>query len=382
MAKLSTREMIERLIAEPSVSAVDPALDMSNGPVIDHLANWLEHEGWSVERMPLADGKANLLATLGRGSGGLVLSGHSDTVPCDEHLWSSDPFSAEERDGRLYGLGSCDMKSFFALAIAAARRFSASDLKEPLMLLATADEETGMDGARALVEAGRPRARHAVIGEPTGLRPVRMHKGSAWSRLELTGRSGHSSVPSLGISALDGMHAALGAIMDVRQSLASRHQHPALTPPHPTLNLARVQGGDNPNRICGHCTLDYDIRVTPGLNAGTVRGEVEEAVATVLEGRGLRVAHSSLCPDVPPFETDASSALVQAVESLTGHASEGVSFGTEAPFLTQLGMQTVVLGPGDIDVAHQPDEFLPLERVAPMVDLLEKLVGRFCVEAS
>lgn len=382
MAKLSVREMIERLVAQPSVSAVDPALDMSNGPLIDVLANWLEDEGWRVERMALPDGKANLLATLGRGPGGLVLSGHSDTVPFDEPLWSSDPFRATERDGKLHGLGVCDMKSFFALAIAAARRFSADRLKEPLMLLATSDEETGMNGARALVEAGKPRARHAVIGEPTGLRPVRLHKGSAWSRLELTGRSGHSSVPSLGINALDGMHAALGAIVELRERLSRTHHHPELTPPHPTMNLARVAGGDNPNRICGHCVLDYDLRVTPGLTAEAVRADVAEAVAGALEGTGLQIAHQALCPDVPPFETDASSELVRAVESMTGYAAGGVSFGTEAPFLTALGMQTVVLGPGDIDVAHQPDEYLALDRIEPTIELLEGLIARFCQEAA
>lgn len=143
MKTLSVREMIDRLIAVPSISAVDPALDMGNVAVLDELGTWLEDEGWDVERMPVSEGKENLIATRGRGPGGLVLSGHSDTVPYDEGKWSSDPFAVTERDGKLFGLGTSDMKAFLALAIEAARHFDDADLKEPLILLATADEEVG-----------------------------------------------------------------------------------------------------------------------------------------------------------------------------------------------------------------------------------------------
>ncbi|HEY8386507.1 MAG TPA: M20/M25/M40 family metallo-hydrolase, partial [Porticoccaceae bacterium] len=165
-------QMLRALIASNSISSVLPAVDHGNRAVIDLLASWLEDVGFRTEIMPLADPrKANLIATLGSGPGGLVLSGHTDTVPCDDSLWRSDPFALTERDNRFYGLGTSDMKGFFALAIEAARDFTAKDLQQPLIVLATADEESSMAGARALIEAGRPRARCAVIGEPTGLRP-------------------------------------------------------------------------------------------------------------------------------------------------------------------------------------------------------------------
>lgn len=376
--------MIERLVASPSVSAVDPALDMPNRPLIDMLADWLEHEGWSVEvvAIPNREGKANLVATRGRGAGGLVLAGHSDTVPFDEGRWSGDPFRVREKDGALYGLGTSDMKSFLALAIEAARAFDDADLREPLILLATADEECGMDGARAIVEAGKPRARRAIIGEPTGLVPVRMHKGCAMERLELTGKSGHSSDPRYGVSALDAMYDAIGAIRAVREEMAEKHRHPGFEPPHPTLNLGRIEGGDNPNRICASCVLDYDLRVVPGMDTNEVRGAIHQRVASALEGRGVGIAHRSLTVEVPPFETPADAPLVRAVEALTGHAAEGVSFGTEAPFLTALGMSTVVLGPGDISVAHQPDEHLPLARIDPMLSILRGLIERALVRGE
>src|SRR5690606_15138616 len=142
-----------------------------------------------------------------------------------------------------------------------------------------------------------------------------------------------------------------------------------LVPPYPTLNLGRVEGGDNPNRICARCTLDYDLRVNPGMDVAAVRARLEREIAEAVDGRGLEVRHEALAADVPPFEAGEGSALVRAVEELTGHAAGAVSFGTEAPFLGALGMDTVVCGPGDIDVAHQPDEHLPLARIDPMVRL-------------
>ena len=170
--------MIAQLIGTPSVSSVTPGLDQGNRAVIDLLAGWLDAAGFEVDVMPLADepDRANLIATLGRGPGGLVLSGHTDTVPWDDGDWQHDPFALTEADGRLYGLGTADMKAFLGLAIEALRDIRPLDLREPVIILATADEETSMAGARALVERDALHARHALIGEPTGMRPVRMHK--------------------------------------------------------------------------------------------------------------------------------------------------------------------------------------------------------------
>ena len=190
-----TLTMLHRLIAAPSISSATKALDQSNLTVIEHLHEWLAQLGFQTEVMhvPGHAGKANLIATLGSGPGGLVLAGHTDTVPCDPELWRSDPFFLTERDSRLYGLGTCDMKGFFPLAIEAARQFVDTPLQQPLIILATADEESSMSGARALVDAGRPLARAAVVGEPTSLKPIRMHKGILMEGIRIQGRSGHSS---------------------------------------------------------------------------------------------------------------------------------------------------------------------------------------------
>ncbi len=375
------RAMLDDLIALPTVSSVKPELNMGNRHLVDRLGEWLLGAGFRVEVMELPNqpGKANLIATLGTGPGGLVLSGHTDTVPYDAGRWQRDPFEITEEDGRLYGLGTSDMKSFLALAVEAARGLTAKDMQRPLTILATADEESSMSGARALVQAGRPLGRYAVIGEPTSLRPVRLHKGVMNEAVRLIGQPGHASDPALGNSALEGMHEVMSEILAWRRELQERYRHPAFTVPVPTINLGHIHGGDNPNRICGDCELLLDLRVLPGLQVEELRAELAARVARVAERRGLGWEVAPLFEAIPPAETPAASAIVQASEALTGHVAEAVGFGTEAPFLNQLGLETVILGPGNLAQAHQPDEYLETARIPPTLDLLRALIRRFCL---
>jgi acetylornithine deacetylase len=272
------------------------------------------------------------------------------------------------------------MKSYLAIAIEAARGLAANDLVHPLVILATADEESSMSGARALVAAGKPLGRYAVIGEPTSLRPVRLHKGVMGELIRLIGRTGHASDPSLGKNALEGMHAVMGEILAWRDELGARHRNAAFPVPVPTVNLGHIHGGDNPNRICGECELHIDLRVLPGLDIDDLRAQLARRVAQVADRLGLVWEVSALFAGIPPAETPAASAIVRAGEDLTGHAAEAVSFGTEAPFLNALGMETIVLGPGNIAQAHQPDEYLEAARIPPTLDLLRALIRRFCQE--
>ena len=373
-------DQLGQLVGTASVSSTDPGWDQGNRQVIDLLAGWLEPQGFRCEVMPItADGsKANLIATLGSGPGGLVLAGHTDTVPFDEGRWQSDPLKLTERDNRLYGLGSTDMKGFFPLAMAAAARYTAAKLQQPLILLATADEESSMNGARALAAAGRPKARAAIIGEPTGLAPVRMHKGIMMESVKIVGRAGHSSNPELGNSAMDAMHEVMGDLMQFRQNLAERYANPFFTVAYPTLNLGCIHGGDSPNRICGQSELHFDLRLTPSADREDIRGELAGRLARIAEQRALDVRLESLVQRIPAFEQDAESELVALAERLTGHSAAAVAFATEAPFLQGLGMETIVMGPGSIDRAHQPDEYLELEQIEPCVELLSRFIDHYC----
>ena len=389
--RLTTLDMIKALIETPSVSSALPELNMSNRPVVDMLAGWLEDEGFKVEIQPLPrqPDKANLIAVKGdvQAPGGLVLSGHTDTVPCDPKLWRHDPFKLYEDGNRLMGLGSADMKSFFSLAITAARAFDANSFKQPLILLATADEETSMQGAQALSGSGifipgetvNRKRRAAVIGEPTSMKPVRMHKGVMMERISVHGRSGHSSNPALGHNALEGMHKVLNELLAFRADLQRQYQSPLFEVPMPTLNLGHIHGGDNPNRICGDCLLDIDIRPLPGMDLDELRALLKQRLEKLFAGGPLRIEFTTLFDGLPPMETPAEADVVKITEQLTGQTAGAIAFGTEAPYLQQLGMDVVVLGPGSIDVAHQPDEFLDSGQIKPTISLLEKLIHSQCV---
>jgi acetylornithine deacetylase len=374
----TTREMIAELIATPSVSCVHADLDMSNRGVIDKLAEWSESLGFEVEIQAVDERKSNLVARAGGGSDGLVLSGHTDTVPCDPSLWSSDPFSAHEADDRIYGLGSCDMKSFLALALAASSAVNFANLRRQLTLVATADEESTMSGARLIADNGRKLGRYCVIGEPTGLSPIRQHKGNLTMSVEFVGQSGHASDPSLGNNALEGMYHFMTTLFAYRERIEGQYNDPAFTIPAPTMNLGHIHGGDNSNRICGACTLLIDIRFLPSMSYAALRADIEQLAAEVAEARGLSL-HTQTFGEGRAMDTDEASEIARYLTHVTGKKAGSVAFGTEAPYFNAMQTETIVLGPGSINQAHQPDEFLPIEQIEPTVNLLEGLIERFCL---
>ena len=375
------KDQFAALIAAPSVSCTQPSLDQSNRAVIDLLATWLGDLGFACELQEVTPGKFNLLASYGSGPGGLVLAGHSDTVPYDPQLWQTDPLKLTEVDGRWVGLGSCDMKGFFALVIEAVRPLLEQPFRQPLLILATCDEESSMSGARALADAGRPLGRAAVIGEPTGLRPIRLHKGVMMERIDILGRSGHSSDPSLGHSASEAMHAVMGELMGLRRQWQQQYSNAQFSVPQPTMNFGCIHGGDNPNRICGQCALEFDLRPLPGMDPEVLRAAIRSKLAPLAEQHQVKIDYAPLFPEVPPFEQAADAELVRVAERLTGHTAEAVAFGTEAPYLQRLGCETLVLGPGDISCAHQPGEYLEMSRLEPTVRLLRELIGHYCLNS-
>lgn len=379
----SYTDMLAQLVALPSVSSADPRLDQPNRGVIECLASFLADQGFAVEVLPLPgeNGKANLIATRGQGPGGLILSGHSDTVPCDPELWQSDPFKLTQKNQRLYGLGATDMKGFFPLVIEAVKDFREAEFRQPLIVVATANEETSMSGARALLAQGPPKSRFAIIGEPTSLRPIRLHKGISMEAIRLQGRSGHSSDPALGVNALDAMHKVLTTIMGWREELAKRHRNTLFVVPHTTVNLGCIHGGDNANRICGSCELHIDIRPVPGMVLDELRTELKTRLLPLAEKEGVLLQMDSLFPGIPAFETPENSELVRLAEKLTNHRAEAVSFGTEAPFFQALGCETLILGPGNIDQAHQANEFIELDQVSRGIGLVQQCIQTLCIEA-
>ena len=376
----STTEMFRALVSTPSVSCPDQQIDQSNIDVINLLANWLEDLRFDVVVKPLESNgqKANLLARKGSGDGGLVFAGHSDTVPCVESQWALDPYGLTEKDGRFYGLGTCDMKGFFPLALAACAAIDDRQLEKPLCVAATSDEETSMAGARELDAMGFPKADAAVIGEPTDLVPAYTHKGIVLSRVIITGKAGHSSDPEAGVNAIDAMHQVISKLMVFRDELKSKYTNDAFAVQYPTLNLGCLHAGDVPNRICAHADLQFDIRLLPAMNADTLIDDIQQRVVDIGEETGAKIQIELSCPPIPPFETRTTGKLVQHLSNMTKHAPRGVAFGTEAPFYQALGMETVVFGPGSVNQAHQPDEYISLDRLKPTQTILENLIHTYC----
>ncbi|MDO3387411.1 acetylornithine deacetylase [Gilvimarinus sp. SDUM040013] len=375
---------LRQLVAEPSVSCAVPRWDMSNQRVVELLANWLTELGFTAEVLPVPEhpGKFNMLATLGSGDGGLVFAGHSDTVPYDEQRWQSNPFSLTERDGRLFGLGATDMKGFFPAVLEAIRDIDKGKLQQPVIVLATADEESSMSGARHLVATGGLKARYAVVGEPTSLQPIHMHKGILMESIRVVGAAGHSSNPALGNSALEAMHEVMGELMSYRTELQERFCNPGFSVAIPTLNLGCIHGGDGANRICGECELHFDLRSTPGMHNDELREQISRRLSPLAERRKVDIVFSTLFEGVDPFYQDTDSDLVKACERLTGQTPASVGFATEAPFYREMGMQTVVMGPGSIDQAHQSNEYIAIDQLQPAVNSFKGLIETLCMADS
>lgn len=372
---------MQRLIAEPSVSCTQTALDQGNRNVIDTLADWLDGLGFrtAIQSVSPDGSKANLIATAGTGSNGLVLAGHTDTVPFDESRWQHDPFKLTEVGNRFYGLGTADMKAFFALVIEAIRDLDLASLRQPLIILATADEETSMSGARALNKSHVSGARFALIGEPTSLTPVRMHKGIMMEAIRLTGMSGHSSNPALGNSALEAMHRVISELLKWRSELQETYNNPLFEVPVPTINLGHIHGGDNPNRICGHCELQIDIRPLPGMQLADLRQELRQRLGKSLGGTGISYETTALMEGVAAMETPEDSEIVNIAEQLTGNAATAAAYATEAPYLNAIGVETVVMGPGKIQQAHQPDEYIDAGMAKKYITIIRQLIKRHCL---
>lgn len=383
-------QSLTQLIACPSISSTQESWDQGNLKVIQLLATWFEQLGFSIDiqKVPSVhtggENKYNLLAKLGNGEGGLLLAGHSDTVPYDESRWQSDPMQVVDKDDKFFGLGTCDMKGFFAFILQACKGLDAKKLKKPLYIVATADEETTMAGARFFSQSQAAKPDVAIIGEPTNLVPVVMHKGHMSHRISIQGQSGHSSKPNLGVNAIEIMYQVIGALLKLKEQFNLNYKNEAFDVPAPTLNMGAIRGGDNANRICGHCELDIDLRSLPGMKDEELLHWLSEALKPLAEKYPGRVSFEEMHPSSPSFEQNKCSSeqqcFVSIAEEISGHSCCAVNYATEAPFIQQLGCQTIVLGPGSIDQAHQPNEFLAHSEIEKTNTLLVKMIQQYCLQ--
>lgn len=363
----------------------------SNLALIEWVEVYLSDLGVASRRVPNADGtKSNLMASIGPAvEGGVVLSGHTDVVPVDGQPWSSDPWTLTERDGRLYGRGTCDMKGFLALALAAAPDLVAGDLKRPVHLAFSYDEEVGCLGAPDMIDViarDLPRPALVVVGEPTDMVAVQAHKGIASYWVTVTGREAHSSLTHLGVSANMVAVKLMSHLVELSERL-ERQADPAspFMPKGATLTIGQVNGGTAVNILARQCLFVFDLRTPPGLDPQAILADFfaladrldAEVRAKAPEG-GVKVEVRSLTPSFAPEPNGVAEAFARRMAGDNGPARVA-PYAAEAGQFQGAGFSTVICGPGSIDQAHQPDEYVEIAQMERGAQFMRRLIDDLAI---
>jgi acetylornithine deacetylase len=374
--------MLDRLIAFDTTSR------NSNLALIDFVSDYLGAYGIASERVfDATEKKADLYATIGpAGGGGIMLSGHTDVVPIDGQAWHSDPFAVTARDGRLYGRGTSDMKSFLAVALALVPEMTARRLATPIHLALSYDEEVGCLGVRGLIAelARRPdRPRLCIVGEPTEMRLVIAHKGKRSLRCHVHGFECHSSLTHLGVNAVE---AAAELVAHLKMMVRRRREHGPFdddfSPPYTSIHTGVIRGGTALNIVPKDCHFDFEFRLLPGEDSEPLLDELRRFAAERLlpEMQAVQPETDIIFEELtsaPALDTRADAEATRFVAALTGaNTTHKVSFGTEAGLFQEAGIPTVVCGPGSIEQAHKPDEFIEIDQIAQCESFLRKLIDR------
>ncbi len=376
---MTARETLAQLVSIDSVSA------RSNVEIISFLEKRCVAMGFSVKRFPYSDDKGvekvNMIALAGTDftdttSVELALVGHTDTVPYDPN-WI-EATTLLEREGKLFARGSCDTKGFIAAALTATESIDRQLLRKPLALIFTADEEVGLIGAKRLAAVRPLRARHAIVGEPTSLQPMRAGKGYSLAEIIVHGREGHSAYPALGESAIFRAARLIVRIEKIAEDLqATRHE--SFDPPYTTLNIGVIRGGTAKNVIAGECRLTLEWRPIPGQPSEYLLDLLQIAL-----DEEKKLDPDFKCDVIASrgdagFEVPSDGQIVQLLERLSGQKAGTVAFGTEAAQMIELGAEAVVMGPGNIRVAHQTGEFVPIEELDRCVEILRQAIEFSCL---
>lgn len=376
---MTVKETLAQLVSIDSVSA------RSNVEIISFLESRSRSMGFVVKLFPYLDEngveKINMVALAGADFSdatavALALVGHTDTVPYDPH-WT-EATTLIERDGRLFARGACDTKGFIAAALTAIEGIDLKLLRQPLALIFTADEEVGLLGAKRLADTHPLQARYSIVGEPTSLQPMRAGKGYCIAEMIVRGREGHSAYPALGASAIFRAARVIVRIERIAEELkAARHE--SFDPPFTTLNIGVIRGGTAKNVIAGECRFTLEWRPIPGQPANYLLDMLQLALN---EEKKLDVGFE--CEVIASradsgFEGPADSQIVRLLERISGKKAGTVAFGTEAAQMMELGAEAVVMGPGNIRVAHQTGEFVPIEELDRCVGILRQAIESCCL---
>jgi acetylornithine deacetylase len=372
---VTAEEILSELVGFPSV------VGRPNAAIAGWIADYLGRLGITAQLLPGPEGdRVNLFATIGpRDVPGLILSGHMDVVPAEEPQWSSDPFALRAEGERLFGRGTSDMKGFVAAALALAPGLVQMELARPIHFALSYDEEAGCRGVPHLIAAlpslcAPPAA--AVIGEPSGMKPILAHKGKSAARIEIRGRSGHSSRPDLGLNAIHAVAAVIAAAERTAIDLQEGPLDRVFAPPYSTVQIGVIRGGEALNIIPALCWLEIEARAIAGVSPAALLQPVRDALAA-LEAGGFEVSFVAIA-GYPALSLSAEAPIAQLLAQLTGAPPiPAVSYGTEAGLYQAAGIDAIICGPGDIARAHKPDEYITRGELADCTRLLERLCSTF-----
>ena len=377
--------LLERLVAFESIS------DVSNLPLIDFVEGYLHTKGIATLRAPNRQGdKAALLATIGpMVDGGIVLSGHTDVVPVAGQNWSSDPFRLRRDGERLYGRGACDMKGFDAVALAMAPHFKAAGLTRPIHILLSYDEETSCTGSLDFIArfgADLPRPAAVIVGEPTMMEVADAHKSVATFRTIVTGVEAHSSKPALGANAIAAAADIVAEIHRIARTWeAPEFCNPRFDPPYSTLHVGQIHGGTARNILARECIFHWEFRGLPGITTASALAQVQSFIDEVALPRLRRFAGEAnvetiMEVDVPGLDArPGSAAETLALKLARANRTAAVSYATEAGQFQRAGLPSVVCGPGSIDQAHKPDEYVEVAQIEACVGFMQRLAEELSV---
>ena len=374
----AAKELLARLIAFDTTSA------KTNIPLIEFVEAYLAEHGVKSQRVPTPDGlKASLFATIGPGeAGGIALSGHTDVVPVASQNWDTDPFQMIERDGKLYGRGTCDMKGYLACCLALVPSLKARALKVPFHIAFSYDEEVGCTGVRPMIgEFGKklPTPRMVFVGEPSNMTVVDAHKGPVRWRVELTGRAAHSSMPHYGVNAIAYAARLIGEILRMEEELKSGPLNPRFDPPWTTTQVTQIEGGTASNIVPVPCWFGWECRALPDFDPFELQRRLETFATEVCLPEMRKLAPESeikirAMNHVSAYAADNKSGIVPLTLKLAGqNETLAVSYCTEAGLFQDGGAPAIICGPGDIAQAHTVNEFIRIEELEKCLGFLGRL---------
>ena len=369
--------LLSKLISFKTISMT------SNKELMYFIKDYLSKSNIKCELLEGSKGQYNLYSRIGPNQdGGILLSGHTDVVPTEGQTWNSNPFKLIKKKNRFYGRGTCDMKSFVAVSLDLVSKINIRNLKKPIHLIFSYDEEIGCVGIQKIVpfiKKLNPRPMYCIVGEPTGMKVVNEHKGKKNFLVQFNGVEAHSSLIHNGVNSINFCTEFIEFLKDLQKSISTSSKNSKYNPPYSTINVGLIKGGIALNIIPKYCEIEFEIRDTPEINIEKILKKIKNYLK-LLEKKMKKINNKCFITmkntnDFPPLKTDEKKKIIQmALQKLKSNSINSVSFGTEAGVFNKLGLETIVCGPGNIEQAHKPNEYIEESQIIKCQSFLRNII--------